>query len=152
MQYTETYRLNLMEGSDTFSPQPINDNMEAIEGALETLAGGQLRIAAGSYTGSGACGQDSPNTLTFDFQPKVVLIDASAQSGYAAFPYLWGGECLPVLNAYQNSSGEFSHLYSSNTVTVDGNTMSWYAAGFTSGGEHVQLNASGRVYRYVAIG
>lgn len=35
MQHTNKYKLNLIEKDDTFSPDPLNDNMEKVEGALE---------------------------------------------------------------------------------------------------------------------
>ena len=38
MQQTEKYKLNLIEKNDTFSPDPMNENMEKVEGALETKA------------------------------------------------------------------------------------------------------------------
>lgn len=34
MQHTETYNLNLIETSDTFSPDPLNQNAQALEDAL----------------------------------------------------------------------------------------------------------------------
>lgn len=38
MQQTEKYQLNLIEKTDTFSPDPLNENMEKVEAALETKA------------------------------------------------------------------------------------------------------------------
>ena len=35
MQQTETYRLNLINGSDSFSPDPLNDNAVKLEAALK---------------------------------------------------------------------------------------------------------------------
>ena len=35
MQQTKKYRFNLIESSDPFSAQPLNDNMEKMEGALD---------------------------------------------------------------------------------------------------------------------
>ena len=35
MKQTETYQLNLIEPSDVFSPDPLNQNMERAEAALE---------------------------------------------------------------------------------------------------------------------
>lgn len=39
MQQTNKYKLNLIEKDDTFSPDPLNDNMEKVEGALEAETG-----------------------------------------------------------------------------------------------------------------
>ena len=38
MQQTNKYKLNLIEKDDTFSPDPLNDNMEKVEGALKREA------------------------------------------------------------------------------------------------------------------
>ena len=38
MQQTNKYKLNLIEKDDTFSPDPLNDNMEKVEEALEREA------------------------------------------------------------------------------------------------------------------
>ena len=72
MQKTEKYQFNLVEPSDTFSPDPLNQNMEAVEQALDGLSGRsddgdaqtaalsarvakleQHRFAVGSYKGVG---------------------------------------------------------------------------------------------------
>ena len=39
MQQTNKYKLNLIEKDDTFSPDPLNDNMEKVERALEAETG-----------------------------------------------------------------------------------------------------------------
>ncbi len=38
MQHTEKYRFDLIEKDDVFSPDALNENMEKVEGALETKA------------------------------------------------------------------------------------------------------------------
>ncbi|MGN0985697.1 MAG: hypothetical protein ACI4OU_04310 [Candidatus Enterenecus sp.] len=152
MQQTETYKLNLIEGSDAFSPQPMNDNMEVIEGALEALAGGQLHIAAGSYTGTGTYGEDTPNSLTFDFQPKVVIIDTAVYNHFAACPYIWGSASLAVVHAYTTTGSVSAYLSGENVVTLNGNTMTWYCPANVLSAVDIQLNVKGNVYRYVAIG
>ena len=77
MQQTSKYQFNLVEGSDDFSPAPLNQNaqkteaalvameesltgqIEEMEGSLASLAanvgtaGKTARIAWGSYTGTG---------------------------------------------------------------------------------------------------
>ena len=56
MRQTETYKLNLIETSDTFSPQPINENVQTIEAALSAVAAEGVKLAAGSYTGTNTYG------------------------------------------------------------------------------------------------
>ena len=148
MQKTETYQFNLIEGSDAFSQEPINENTKAMEAILAGLP----KIQTGSYTGTGSFGEDNPNTITFDFVPKVVIFDLECENYYAALPYIWGGKKLSVLYSYETSTGGYSSLFNNNRVTVEGSTMSWYAEKILSGGQTVQLNTSGQTYRWVAMG
>lgn len=97
MQQTQKYKLNLIETSDTFSPAPLNENMEKLETALETGLSAESaarqsadstlrsrvstleghRIAVGAYDG-----QTSENnvyqTINLGFTPSVVFIQTIA--------------------------------------------------------------------------
>ena len=88
MQQTEKYQFNLIETSDTFSPDPLNENAEKTEAALaETdtrlsaastaldqrvtvLEGHKARMAVGTYIGNGAAAR----TFPVGFTPKFVII------------------------------------------------------------------------------
>ena len=55
MQHTNKYKLNLIEKDDTFSPDPLNDNMEKVEEALEReTAARQAADAAEAQARAGA--------------------------------------------------------------------------------------------------
>ena len=93
MQQTEKYKLNLIEMSDTFSPEPLNENMEALEAALDAEAAARKsgdsamssrvttlearKIATGTYTGNGTADQ----TIYIGFTPKVVMIQPGIDNG-----------------------------------------------------------------------
>lgn len=163
MQQTETYKLNLIESTDTFSPAPLNENMQAIEGALDAqaallnrhantlnqLAAADLKIAMGTYTGTGSCGSDNKNSLTFNFQPKLVLVMGGAQSCLflRGFEAGLGHGCV---------SGDADRLI--QTAAWSGNTLTWYVheaigdvGSFQLWASH-QLNATNTTYHYLAIG
>lgn len=88
MQHTETYNLNLIETSDTFSPDPLNQNAQALEDAVEAArAEAQAADSAldarlkvfeakhfkfGTYKGAGL-GTDYPLTVNVGFTPTVVF-------------------------------------------------------------------------------
>lgn len=108
---------------------------------------GAARVASGSYEGTGTWGPENPNSITFEFQPKVVLFSIESRY-YVPIPYLWGDTSLPV----QYCDDDTANLYRNNKVTVAGNTMTWYAENLVGGGSNVQLNAEGTTYRWVAIG
>lgn len=163
MQQTKTYKFNLIESTDTFSPVPLNENMQSIEDvlarqaaslseqteALNTLAAADLKIDMGTYTGTGSCGSDSKNRLTFDFQPKLVLIMGGAQSCLflRGFGSGLGHGCV---------NGDADRLV--QTAEWSGNTLTWYiheAIGDTGSYQQWathQLNAVNTTYHYLAIG
>ena len=99
MQHTNKYKLNLIEKDDTFSPDPLNDNMEKVERALEGVtthadagdaAEAQARadadaaldrriqvfeahhVAVGTYTPQ----EDKVTNVDIGFSPSMILIHA----------------------------------------------------------------------------
>ncbi|MDE6260550.1 MAG: hypothetical protein K2M42_06775 [Oscillospiraceae bacterium] len=91
MQQTKTYQLNKIDMDDTFSTAPLNENMDKLETALSLMEGAngalgrriaaleKLKIAVGSYTGSGSA--ESPAAVQVGFRPKAVLIQEARPSG-----------------------------------------------------------------------
>lgn len=139
----------------------------AIAAGLDTRA----QVVVGSYTGLGRYGEDSPNTLTLPFRPKMVIIDKSfycpnGAPGYfsvsSGFSILYGsGENFTIF-LY---NGDVRMASSLKEVSVTDNGISWYHKKGTIGsggglifdqsldnGAAVQLDAAGTEYTYVAIG
>ena len=121
-----------------------DDVLIAIRTMLETMETNAVRIAIGSYSGTGKSGKNYPNSLTFDFAPKFVYIMSSSEisSSYNRLLLIRG--CTKAISG-ESSSTE-------NTITWSGNTVSWYTG--TTQTEHIagQLNKSGTTYRYFAVG
>ena len=96
------------------------------------------KIATGSYTGTGTYGSSNPNSLTFPFTPKIVFLSQSTLLSSSDFFYGFGSAIL---------------LYASNTygiyLTWSGSSVSWYS---TYQAAIYQLNYSGYVYNWIAIG
>ena len=150
MQQTTKYQFNLVENTDDFSPAPLNQNMEKVEEELEGIeesladvvsglgtGGHNARVAYGSYTGTGTNGASSPNTLSFDFYPLVVIIQGVGMQtngilvrGSNMGTSTWSGGGGPLTAAWTNSS------------------VSWYSAD----GASFQNNISGITYFYAAVG
>ena len=102
------------------------------------------KIATGSYVGTGKHGKSNPNTLTFDFTPKAVFIfgtKASNDTG-SSMMYFWGANSFTLIYA------SYSGAQPSGTVSVSGNTMSWYDTNQT----YYQCSQSKRTYNYIALG
>lgn len=118
---------------------PIDDGNEYI--ALGQL-GNKTFIEAGTYLGTYAYGEDNPNTLTFNFVPKIVIISAAAMTD--------ANNCTPLVGingtvcTYRGGS-----MYSEvikTTWTFSGKTVSWYSS-------NVDLQMNNKTtYQYIAIG
>ena len=134
--------------ADTRAAQTALDALAAtVSGHTAALAGkGNCQIAAGTYTGTGKYGSASPTSLTFPFQPKLVAIQNRAGAtpeteDPSYFDYMMMILVRPVAQ-YRLCNGR-----SPTTITWSGNSVSWYADSYGQ-----QLNASGRIYHYVALG
>ena len=134
----------------------ITDVVNASKTA-EFAASGIARIATGSYVGDGKYGEANPNTLTFDFPPKAIMIygnvrDYTDSKGkYTVIALCDSGEYRCHTNAANNTYG---------IMSVSGNTVSWYTTNIRDA--HVeenaplvpcsQMNGEGETYHYVAFG
>ena len=82
MQHTDKYQLNLIETSDTFSPEALNENAQKLEAALEA-------VRAEAATGDAALdqrlqvfeahrlvigGAKEGEKVYLDFTPKVLYV------------------------------------------------------------------------------
>lgn len=81
-----------------------------------------------TYVGNGKTGIGNKNTLTFDFEPKILFIEGHAIPRGTNDIYTNGGNCY---------------------FTWNGNTVSWYATATTA---WTQFNNDGETYYYVAMG
>lgn len=100
--------------------------------------GGGAKIATGSYVGTGTYGSSNPCSLTFDFEPKILVISEVSRANEAIMQYGCG------LSLYKFTSG---YGYSI-TLSWTGMTVSWYQ----KDAAYAQLNTSRSTYRWTAIG
>ena len=117
MQQTQTYKLNLIETSDTFSPAPLNENMEKVETQLnairDAVAAGDAalsdrvtvleghKVAAGTYPGDG----ESYQFVPLPFTPKVVYVHAGGVTALAV-PEISGS--ISIKDGGFQASGSFN--------------------------------------------
>ncbi len=99
---------------------------------VNQMCGDGLKLAHGSYTGTGTSGSGSPNTLTTGFRPKVATIAASDGSAVIRL-------AAPAEGNTATAGGV--------TATFADSGLSWYADSAAA-----QLNASGTGYIYEIIG
>lgn len=136
---TERYQLNQWSLDDPIQMEEFNADNRKLEQALTELDSSCLRIAFGSYTGTGEYGKDNAITLTFPFRPRLFYcfrgglgdmftLVHSGMTGYVA----------PDL-----SSGDYSI-----SLTWTDNSVSWY----NGRSAYAQLNEKDKVYHYMVIG
>lgn len=128
--------------SDAYPPAVSDGYTYVPSGQL----GDKVRIAVGSYTGTGTYGSSNPNSLTFEFEPKFFTVGSlktiSDGSGYVQS----AGRGYTML--ISNGGLALGYNLSSNYCKLDGNTISWYA--YDNADD--QFNTSGVKYGYIAIG
>ena len=94
------------------------------------------KIQTGTYTGTGTYGANNPNSLTFTFVPKMVVVleDNVAFTGHRS-GFVWVGQ--------NGGTVKFA---------LAGQTLSWYTTSNDDYAPNDQMNRSGGVYKWVAIG
>ena len=164
--YTTNYELPLWEPQDSFLRTEFNEahqkidaaiaskadaaDVTALESEVDALArsAGNCRIVTGSYTGTGGYGEDQPNTLTFSFPPKLVVLAVGDAHSVLLSP-------CPQAAGYHEAYTRYGML----KLTWSGNSLSWYVDGFydgslysNGGSAERQLNQTGTTYYYLALG
>lgn len=145
----QTAALLSLSGDPTVD-DALNALKSLVDGAI-TLTNTKAKIETGSYVGTGAYGVSSPNSITFGFVPKFVMvwIDQSSTAVAAV-----GGIFNTTNTDYGNAAHGFlviSNISSNSNYTfskVSGNALYWY----NSNNAGAQLNTAGVTYHYVAIG
>lgn len=127
--------------------------VEYVNNVLKTLGGteivmGNAKIATGSYVGTGANGASNPNSLTFDFEPSLVIISYIGNPGsYASFGSMHFTPLL-LTTEYQNGAYESNNSHTSfGKKSRDGKTIYWYSTESVVSQYNVDLT-----YYWVAIG
>ena len=139
INHTTNYQLCQWEATDKVLRTDFNEDNQKID-----LLGNCV-IFAGSYTGTGEAGADYPCTITFDFYPKVVILDTRtnhhANGTPKHFILFEGQTAFPGLQSL-----------SSNLVTWGEKSVSWYFGSNDSDRPAQQFNTEGKVYHYIALG
>lgn len=140
-------------------------------GKIKDLFDAGVKLATGSYVGTGTYGEDNPCTLTFDFQPKLVMVyaaecmnDITVTSDIPWREYKFAITAPYGASAAQRYTivGENPDTFANAVAVVtdyfiwEGTTFSWYTPlggrfGYDRAGMG-QLNEEGVTYYYLAIG
>lgn len=143
-----TFEVYFDSSGNGYTEQEYETKITDVLGNLIAIPADQIKdgvkIATGSYTGTGTYGSSNPNSLTFDFEPKVLFIaPITNQSGPLNFQSVfWKG--MTSFPTYIGSADT-----GMSVVVSWGTTVSWYTNGSYA---NRQLNDSGTSYAYIAIG
>lgn len=117
----------------------VNNEIQTLASQLGVQIGSKAQIATGSYTGTETYGASNPNSLTFEFVPKYLIVNGN---GCVAI--------ISVLSISYTSSGVVLMGSSGNDyiyARVNGNTVQWYSNQLPNN----QMNGA-TTYWYIAIG
>ena len=142
----------------------VNNEIQTLASQLGTQIDSKAKIQTGSYVGTGTYGASNPCSLTFDFEPKIVICSKSNglhqptdnSRNYLWFPsFIWFTGITSYMNMYfVNYSSSWSTLYTHFTLTD--NTLFFYGDGPArhSDGRNVTsgINDSNTTYFFVGIG
>lgn len=124
-----------------YNEQKYETKITDVLGNLIAIPASQIKdgvkIATGSYTGTGTYGSSNPNSLTFEFEPKLVLVNGDSQYGLIAIK-----DCTISLASTSNMV---------QRIIWNNKTVSWFTAALNPSGSS-QYNGAGNTYYYVAIG
>ena len=142
-----TFAIYTDSAGNIYTEQEYETEITDVLGNLIAIPAGQIKdgvkIATGSYTGTGTYGSSHPNSLTFAFEPKMVFIGAKSQSS-ANCAFVFNGQ---TTFGRTNSGGGGD----SAVCSFSGNTFTWYST--SSGwGVDAQMNSANVAYLYFAIG
>lgn len=134
---TEHLGLHQWESTDEFHREEFNENFTKVDKAVSEAA----KVKIGVYKGTNTYGAGSPNTLTFDFAPKLVMLHREDTCFMTAF--LYQGERKANVGYATNAGVDLVLSWS-----ADGKTVSWY----NTQGYDQQYNNNTKRYLYTAIG
>lgn len=126
----------------------IQEEDADVTAAMTAFANTKAQVAYGSYSGTGTYGSGNPSVMTFNFEPKLVVI---CSTGYKAHAGSTDGAFSDKFVVFVKG-GSYLSVYASPSgtcyFTMDGNTFSRYS---TSNAQ-IQCNGNQAKYNYVAIG
>ena len=136
MRKTEHYQLNQWDAEDAILREDFNADNEKIEAALADIVSNGVKMAYGTYEGTG---EDYEGvTLNVGFNPKLLIVwkDINHRLFYL--------EGMTSVQTYTNFADDYTR---SANITVENGVVSWDAYNTA----HILLNDSGTYY-WFAIG
>ena len=157
---TDLNKVNLLSDA---TASKVNTNLGVItpttvNEALNALANKPVKIATGTYTGTGTYGASNPTSLTFDFAPKLLMLfnyrGNIAEQSYSNSVMYAIGLCTMLTTSYVAGALFGVNVPGARVIyakkSADGKTIYWYT--YTSVNEGLyQYNDAGVTYGYLAL-
>lgn len=125
---------------DATELQAISDSIVNNEEAITAIGTQMAQIETGSYVGTGTFGASNPNTLTFSFSPKMVVVTAPSYDFATHLILIYDS---PSTVSLRGGSSAFADI----SVSWAGTSVSFYSTNANN-----QLNGNGTAYYYCGIG
>ena len=123
-----------LDAQSDYLEEQIHSNIASLSDVFTSALETACKIQTGSYKGNGKSSIGNEVSLTFAFQPKLVIIH-------------WEGNTYGAVVMMQGISHARVQTGSISTIEWSGNSVSWWA---TDVGMH--MNVADGVYKWVAIG
>lgn len=132
-------------------------NLQSQINTLKNSVAGKAMVETGTYTGTGTYGESNKNILTFDFVPQLVIVqgrdETSGNKPVFVGIFVKGSTFATIAGEYFNVSANVAYNYRGIlSVAWNNQTVSWYNSVSKNISDTLQLNSSGNVYHYIAIG
>lgn len=141
---SSTFEVYSDASGNAYTDQKYESKITDVLGNPISIPVGQIKdgvkLATGSYTGTGTYGSSNPNSLTFDFDPKLVFISLKDQRPSVCAFAINGQTTFSKTNADDSSQ--------TNLCSFSRNLFTWY----NEIDADIQFNIFNRTYCYVAIG
>lgn len=145
------YNVNMKQwnGTSFDNVLPLAYNAKQLEGqslaqVKQWVQDNGLLLYTGQYTGTGTYGESSPVSITFPFEPSIFFTPISMN-------FAETNNSSVILTEILNTSYRYVSFGGFSTITAkktsDNRTISWF-----SSSAYNQLNTSGQVYYFAAIG
>ena len=104
------------------------DGAAVPDDVLRVISSGFSRIAVGTVTGSFTAGEDSPNSITFPFKPKLVYVTKTTRSPNDNHSSMKFDTFLWTEGVAKDSIGGGTYGTDYRHYKLEGNTLSWWVS------------------------
>lgn len=149
-QFQSSDNFNMAEFNDMISQ--INSGVNSEISALTTALNGKAKIQTGSYVGTGTYGSSNPCTLTFDFMPKLFIINLPYGDSNS-YIVVWPMAVRPYNLGFSKArykDGAY-YVYKQTNIMWGDNSISWYVDDNIKSADS-QYNTLNQTYTYFVAG